>query len=253
MKKTTFFLSFLIAQIVVFAQNKQVSVTTELKRLYDIQELPRYIPDTHEWEKSSYDTTGGNDDGFSGRYSFVRRNPDSTLVIFEAKGKGVINRIWMPTHVDDTLDFYFDGKDKPGLTIKFYDLFSGKVFPFVHPLCGNQLGGYFCYVPIPFNNGCKIVIRAKRLQFYQVQCRSYPDDYAVKTFNPKFSADEIAELVGTTSLWNKATKTADDFFGGAKQVADLNMTIKPGQTTPPVKFSNWWSYSWYGDKPGQRL
>src|SRR5580698_5013873 len=109
MKKVSFCfcLCFLVWLTTVYAQHQQIDSKNELKRLYDIGQLPEYINDTHEWEKSSYDTTGGNDDGFSGRYSFVRKNPDGTLVIFEAKGKGVINRIWTPTPTDDTLDFYF--------------------------------------------------------------------------------------------------------------------------------------------------
>src|SRR5471030_2435260 len=92
-----YFLAFSFA----LAQHKQVNLKTELKRLYDIQQLPTYIDGSYEWGKSSYDTTGGNDDGFSGRYSFVRKNPDGTLVIFEAKGKGVINRIWTATPNDE--------------------------------------------------------------------------------------------------------------------------------------------------------
>jgi len=198
--------------------------------LYDVQQLPAYINGTHEWEKSSYDTTGGNDDGFGGRYSFVRKNPDGTLVIFEAKGKGVINRIWMPTQNNDTLDFYFDSKEKPTFSIKFYDLFSGKVFPFIHPLCGNQLGGYYCYLPMPFQNGCKIVLRAKTMQFYQVQCRSYPDDYSVKTFDPQISDDETEALKKIATLWDAPEKMIRDFFSGKVEVAATNTTVKPGQT-----------------------
>jgi len=231
MKKRSlcFYICFLAFSF-VHAQNKLVNPKTELKRLYDIQQLPAYIDGSHEWEKSSYDTTGGNDDGFSGRYSFVRKNPDGTLVIFEAKGKGVINRIWMPTHNNDTLDFYFDGKEKPAFSIKFYDLFSGKVFPFTPPLCGNQLGGYYCYLPMPFNNGCKIALRAKQMQFYQIQCRSYPDTYQVKTFNPELSGDEKNELKKIALLWDNENKTVKDFYGGKIQSVTTNATIKPGQT-----------------------
>ena len=128
MKRRLYLLTILLTfAALVYGQPKNISVATELKRLYDIRQLPQYVSGTHVWEKSSYDTTGGNDDGFSGKYSFARKNPDSTLILFEAKGKGVINRIWMPTHNDDTLDFYFDGKEKPAFSIKYYDLFSGKV------------------------------------------------------------------------------------------------------------------------------
>ena len=231
--KIKLYLPFIVLSIFsafAFGQQKNVSVTSGLKRLYDIRQLPQYISGTHVWEKSSYDTTGGNDDGFSGKYSFARKNPDGTLVLFEAKGKGVINRIWMPTHNDDTLDFYFDGKEKPAFSIKYYDLFSGKVYPFVRPVVGNQLGGYFCYVPIPFNNGCKIVLRAKTMQFYQVQCRSYPDYYSVKTFDINFTADEKAELEKVCKLWSAESNTLKDFYPGNTEVAVTNTVIKPGQT-----------------------
>ena len=225
-----FYIYFFVLVAAVYAQDKKVNTSTELKRLYDIQQLPQYINGSHEWEKSSYDTTGGNDDGFSGRYSFVRKNPDGTLVIFEAAGKGVVNRIWMPTRNNDTLDFYFDGREKPTFSIKFYDLFSGKVFPFIAPVCGNQLGGYYCYVPMPFQNGCKIVLRAKQMQFYQIQCRSYPDTYNVKTFNPVFTGDEKAELKKIATFWDSENKTVKDFYKGEIAFAAINATIKPGQT-----------------------
>jgi hypothetical protein len=232
MKKTGFGFCccFLLFTTLAFAQSQQVSTATELKRLYDITQLPQYINGTHEWQKSSYDTTGGNDDGFSGRYSFIRKNPDGSLVIFEVKGKGVINRIWTPTPTDDVLDFYFDGKETPAFSIKFSDLFSGKVFPFVSPLCGSQLGGNYCYLPMPFQNGCKIVVRAKLMQFYQVQYRSYPDYYAAKTFDPQLSDDEKSELKKISSLWDKENKTVNDFYGGKVETATINATINPGQT-----------------------
>ena len=48
--------------------------------------------------------------------------------------------IWTPTPTDNMLYFYFDGQKEPGLKIKFSDLFSGKVYPFTKPICGNEIG-----------------------------------------------------------------------------------------------------------------
>ena len=229
MKKECLYACFLMLSTFVYGQ-KEISIKTELKRLFDIQQLPAYIDGSHVSEKSSYDTTGKNDDGFSGRYSFVRKNPDGTLVIFEAKGKGVINRMWLPVPIDDTLDFYFDGKEKPSFSVKFSDLFSGKVFPFVYPLCGNQLGGYYCYMPIPFENGCKIVLKNKVTHFYQIQYRSYPDSYSVKTFDPNLGDDEKAELKKIAAFWTAENKTIKDFYSGNVTVVNTNAVVKPGQT-----------------------
>lgn len=167
------------------AQAQRQTHTTEsaLRQLGEIEDLPRFETAGPVMQFSSYDTTGGNNDGFGGQYSFIRRNEDSTLVIFEDTGKGMINRIWTPTPTSDTLDFYFDGEKNPSYSIRFLDLFTGKVFPFTGPLCGNEVGGYYCYFPILYNKGCKIVFRGKHLQFYQIQYRHLPPRDHVKSFS----------------------------------------------------------------------
>lgn len=185
----------------VVAQKQTITVASELKSLSDFESLPRYVPETAIRQTSSYDTTGGNDDGFSGKYSFVRRNADSSLVIFEAKGNGTINRIWTPTPNTDTLDFYFSGSSKPSYSIAFSDLFSGEVFPFIAPLTGNEIGGFFSYFPIPFKNGCKIVSRGKEMQFYQVQYRSYPNGSKVENFSPDLTGEAREALQSLTKKW----------------------------------------------------
>ena len=63
-------------------KSEEHSLSTELRAFYDLSSLPDYLDSTYVAQISSYDTTGKNDDGFSGRYSFLRRNADSTLVIF---------------------------------------------------------------------------------------------------------------------------------------------------------------------------
>lgn len=201
-------LCVLLSSLVInlFAQKNQINVTTELNKLWNVQHLPVYFEGTAEREVSSYDTTGNNDDGFSGKYSFIRKNPDSTLVIFEASGNGVINRIWTPTPTDDTLDFYLGDMVNPSFSICFSDLFSGKVFPFIAPLTGNELGGYFCYFPIPFKDGSKIVFRGKKMQFYQIQYRSYPDTYRIENFKLDLDQSAKEELKAIPKKWNEAGK-----------------------------------------------
>lgn len=210
------------------AQKKTVNVATLLKELRQIEKLPLYKDDTRILQVSSYDTTGGNDDGFSGKYSFIRRNPDSSLVIFEQKGKGVINRIWTPTPTEDTLDFYFGKEKEPSFSIKFSDLFSGEKYPFTLPLSGNEIGGYYNYFPIPFSDGCKIVFRGKHLQFYQIQHRSLPEDYKVKNFSEDLSAEEKKEHQALIQKW----KNIGDYLKAdypKAEVIEVNTVIKPGQ------------------------
>src|SRR5918997_1260791 len=106
-----------------------------VEELYRLDPLPAFRGSVKVGSVSSYDRTGGNDDGFSGKYSFVRKEP-AGLVIADLKGPGVIYRIWTPTPTDDVMEFYFDGEEKPRISVRFRDLFSGKEFPFLTPVVG---------------------------------------------------------------------------------------------------------------------
>lgn len=223
--------SFIFLLTATGQNTNPVTLQTALTELLDAATLPAYLDNTICAQVSSYDPTGGNDDGFSGRYSYLRRNPDSTLVIFDAQGPGVINRIWTPTPSDDSLDFYLDDLTRPAFTICYRDLFSGKVFPFSYPLCGNQLGGFYSYLPIPFRENCRIVFKGKKTQFHQIQYRQYPAGTPVKTFGMTLSPEENSALQKVKSAWTQTTwSTADLYPGQATLKTERNVQIRPGET-----------------------
>ncbi len=227
---------YLLLSIAAHAQSKSdsINLNTVLSSLYDVSQLPKYLDKTYSGQVSSYDTTGGNDDGFSGKYSFLRRNADSTLVLFDVKGPGVINRIWTPTPTDDTLDFYFDGNPQPGLSVKFSDLFSGKQFPFTAPLCGNDLGGFYCYFPLLFNNGCTVVARGKKVQFHQFGYRLYPPGTLVQTFPGRLTTDELKALQNIDRVWSNGKLGNLPLLNGSPdglRTVSKQFELLPGQST----------------------
>ena len=59
----------------------------ELQNLSDISRLPEYRTG-NIYQLSSYDRTGGNDDGFSGRYSYIRKEGNDLVVA--DKGQGLL-------------------------------------------------------------------------------------------------------------------------------------------------------------------
>ncbi|HXL56048.1 MAG TPA: glycoside hydrolase family 172 protein [Chitinophagaceae bacterium] len=226
----------LLLSIVLKAQRDNqhiISVAGELKHIYDISLLPAYRTNTIEAQISTYDTTGGNDDGFNGTYSFIRRNADSSLVIFDEKGPGVINHIHTPTPTGDTLDFFIDDMSRPAFSINYMDLFSGKVFPFVSPLCGSQLGGYYCYFPIPYQKELRIICRGKRLQFHDIQFRTFPQGTTVKNFSFGITNEEKELLKNIQKLWSSHENKPGDFITGDEQVLSVTKTIqlKEGEAT----------------------
>ena len=138
---------------------------------------------------SSWDRSGGNNDGFRGTYSKIRLE-DGNSVIAEMKGAGCITRIWV-THShnvnpglfnkkNEHIKIYFDGSDKPQIDVPLEQVFYGKVKGFPGPLVGHGTGGFFCYVPIFYKNGCKVVIEGDAMKFYQVTYTEFDSAKAVK-------------------------------------------------------------------------
>ena len=174
-----------------------------LSELTRLDLLPRFKRSVRVGSFSSYDRTGGNDDGFSGAYSFVRKD-DEGLVLAELDGPGAIYRIWTPTPTDDVFAFYFDGETEPRLEIPFRQLFTGEREPFVSPVVGHGAGGFYCYLPIPFERSIKIVARAESIQFYQMNYAIYQEDADVTTFDGYDSPEAREQLAAAAALFGSA-------------------------------------------------
>ena len=81
MKKAFIIMTLLMTALHLPAQNKEtVTTVTELRNLLDVDRLPQYRDGIVE-QISSYDPTGGNEDGFAGKYSFIRKENGRDLVM----------------------------------------------------------------------------------------------------------------------------------------------------------------------------
>ncbi len=197
----------------------------ELSQLGDPGNLPRYREGVVR-EFSSYDRTEGNDDGFSGKYSFLRMEGDKQ-VLAEMTGPGVINRIHTPTPTEDTIEFYFDGETAPTIRMPFSRLFTGNKFPFLNPICDHEVGGYYCYLPMPYKKSCKVLYSGKML-FWQLQYRTYPEGTDVKTFTLDWDKDETAALEKAAGLWSHyGENILPECYDGYK-VSTKEIKLSPG-------------------------
>ena len=203
-----------------------------LAALSRLDQLPRFKSSVRVASFSSYDRTGGNDDGFSGRYSFIRKDGDG-LVLAEMAGPGVIYRIHTPTPTDDPLEFYFDGEAEPRLKLKLRALFNGSQPPFVAPLANFGSGGFYSYVPIPYRKSCKVVLRAQQMKFYQMIYATYPPDTPLETFSPNDpmlagrEMERARRLLEMTGQDISAEVVAE---GATRHMTNVTRTLRPGQT-----------------------
>jgi len=193
----------LVLSISVCAAAEQDSWVLGMAELHRIDRLAVLRRSVAVASISSYDRSGGNDDGFSGKYSCVRKESDG-LVIADLSGPGIIYRIWTPTPTEDPVEFYFDGETAPRIRVKFRDLFTGRHPPFISPIVGFGAGGYYSYVPLPYARSCKVLVRAQRVQFYQINFATYPADAPVRTFEPTPTAEYLEHQNKACSLLGAA-------------------------------------------------
>jgi hypothetical protein len=132
------------------------SAVIEPGNLYGITRLDHLGEQVSSYQRchSTYDRSGGNDDGFSGTTSHLYRKSSGEYVIFDAFGPGVIQRIWL-TRMDkiSRLRFYFDDQEHPGIDVTPDEMFEGKKPPFKYPLVAkgeSAGGGAVSFVPIWF-------------------------------------------------------------------------------------------------------
>lgn len=206
--------------------------TPGIEELYRLDRLPAFKTSVKVGSISSYDRTGGNDDGFSGKYSFVRKDAEG-LVLADLKGPGVIYRVWTPTPSDDVMEFLFDGEPQPRISVKFRDLFLGKHPAFPRPLVGFGVGGYYCYVPLPFAKSCVVRMRAPRVQFYQINYALYSPETPIATYNPQPSAAELEARQRACELFGDAGSDVSRFAtppGAKVQLSRTTITLEPNAT-----------------------
>ena len=177
------------------------SETQGMDGLYRIDRLPAFRDSVSVASISSYDRTGGNDDGSSGAYSFVRKEGDG-LVLAELEGPGVVTRIWTPTPTDDPLELYFDGETEPRLRLPLRKLFAGTHEPFVAPLASGGAGGNTSYVPIPYGDSLKIVLRAASFQFYRINYATYSEGTAIESWSRGYAERQREDLERARALWD---------------------------------------------------
>ena len=125
----------------------------------------------------------------------IIRKEGNRLVLAEMTGPGCIWRIWSAMPKEGHILFYLDGSETPAIDIPFAGLFNRTIEPFTRPALVHETAkGQNCYIPIPYQKSCKIVVEGEWGRFYHFTYATYPKDTIVPTFSMKLSAEESAAL-----------------------------------------------------------
>ncbi len=212
--------------------------TNAIDQLYRLERLPRLRPGVRCKMFSSYDRTGGNNDGFAGTYSQLwLEEGNSVLAVMD--GPGCVQRIWF-THsqIDkpgllnfqgEHVKIYLNGQEEPAVDVPLEDLFSGRLPQFPKPLVGEGQGGYYCYVPIPYRQGCKVVVEGTGVRFYQITYSEFPDADGVRSFRMEHSPAKQAALDAAVRAWSALGEVISLGLDNAKETL-IDLNVAPGQS-----------------------
>lgn len=172
----------------LFAESRARLVGAE--RLTAFQELPYLDEGVYARQVSSTDRDGYNSDGWYGTYSYLYADSKGEYVLFDEKRPGCIYRLWMtysPNSMEtNRLRIYFDGESTPRVDMPIGRFFSGTNAPFLFPLVGGEnksSGGYFCYVPFPFKQSCKVTMTGTNQPFYyNITYHTYDSNEGVESW-----------------------------------------------------------------------
>ncbi|MDQ0884894.1 glycoside hydrolase family 172 protein [Peribacillus sp. V2I11] len=201
-----------------------------------LNRLPELKSGVQTLQFSSYDRTGGNDDGFQGTYSCLKQDA-SGCVIADYKGSGEIESIWFTRDDGDVtktgnIQIILDGKKVVDAPLQ--DVVDGKLgAPFIYPLVANadqSSGGVYIKIPMPFKESMRVITKKNPL-FYHVTYRAFSNSDGVKTFDSSDKALDVIDMLKHSGIQNpipkqpKAKKKFKDFHlspGEKVTLTDLN-------------------------------
>ncbi|MFH1539947.1 MAG: glycoside hydrolase family 172 protein [bacterium] len=223
-KPLLFSLLFLTACFFLIIETAPAQVPDGLERLIAVERLPQFRSQ-RMLQTSSYDRTGGNDDGFAGTYSTLRKE-NGEYVFFENEGPGVVYRIWTASY-EGGLDVYFDGNDKPAYSAPIKKFLSGKVEPLVSPLCQFAGGGLTCYFPLQYEKSIKMTLDTPPLFFHVNYAKAeQPISIASSTPENLASQKELINAAATLLSERGAPLSAAAVKGKSEK---FSAAIEPGK------------------------
>lgn len=154
--------------------------------------LYRYQPGSEaRWASPENPTAskgeGGKENKGGKGHAFDTIPAGKAHVLADIRGPGVIDRIWITINDRSAemlralrLDIYWDGEDRPAVSVPLGDLFgagTGNLVPMETALVASPEGRSFVsYIPMPFRSGARVVVtnessKELSLIFYDVNFR----------------------------------------------------------------------------------
>ncbi|MDN5204203.1 DUF2961 domain-containing protein [Fulvivirgaceae bacterium BMA10] len=174
----------------------------------------------YDFEQKKYINWSANRDGDG----YVKKEGDQ-YVLAHIVGTGVISRIWSAKPETGMITFEIDGRDV--LSMPADQIFDGQHAPFNFPdFVYTSAKGKNNYIPICFQNECKIKASKDWGQFYQINYTLFPEGYTIPAFKGTFDEEEQQLLSQTASLFLQA-KNQSPYKVSNQEIINKEILIEP--------------------------
>ncbi|MHB1034301.1 MAG: glycoside hydrolase family 172 protein [Pirellulales bacterium] len=163
------------------------------------------------------------------------REEGDKLVLAEMEGPGCIWRIWSAAPDKGHVQILLDGG--AAVDLPFINLFDGTSLPFNRPsLVHSSAKGWNCYVPMPYQTSCKIVVDKGWGKFYHVTYGTFPKGTVVPTFHRRLTPEESAALDAADRILSQGA--VDPAGSRAKEKVEKQaVEAAPGGTAKVVELA----------------
>jgi fructan beta-fructosidase len=236
-----------------------VDLIGTLTNLEHLAELPSAGEKSAEWTShdraSTYDANSGqylnwnaNNDGTGN----LGTQADGGIVMAQMNGPGCIWRMWSAQVGTGRVKIFLEGSNAPAVDLAFQDYFNRSHFPFNYPsLTYSVCGGFDSYLPIPYNQSCKIVAYGAWGQYFHFNYSTFGVGVTVPTFTTNLTADEQTALSNVNDFFvnhlgsdpagarsGEVTITNSYAIHPGKTVTNLNLSGPGAITTFKVRVGN---------------
>lgn len=200
---------------------------------YD-EETDTYI-DWADYEVSNFNGSRpytSNADGW-GYISKVNDEKGEGILAADIKGTGAIFRSWFATVGEGNIEIYIDGSEEPTICMPTKDFVdsSNASSPYygLDNMAYTIAEGKNNYVPITFNESCKIILRDGWGDYYQFSYRLFADGVTVEpTTGASFTAEQKQALSDCNAILDNCGEAPATYNGETTSTGDYK--IAPGKS-----------------------
>ncbi len=196
-----------------------------------LDRLPYLAPGVRTQQFSSYDRSGGNNDG-SG---ICLHAGGAGCVVAEDHGPGEIDSIWFTRDRGNVASMGNIRIELDGTTVLDAPLQAvvrgAAGAPFAFPLVADATrspGGVYIKVPMPYRDSMRVSI-TRNLQYYHVTYRRFPDPIGVRTFDRSDRAEDVLAMLRRAGTSDPKPPQAN------AQRHTRTVDIAPGATVPVAR------------------